>query len=372
MASLFHLERELNAALDDPLFQVELETLLRDYVGRETPLYFAERLSERYKDKNGRGPEIYLKREDLVHGGAHKLNNALPQAMLAKRMGLKNIVAATGAGQHGVAVANSCARLGLDCKIFMGKHDMERQSSNVILMNLAGAKVIAVDGGFKEATSEAIKGWVENLQTSYFLSGTAVGPHPLPEMVKRFQTVIGKETCKQAKEKWGGKPDVLVACVGSGSNALGLFDEFVGDNDVRLIGVEAAGTGLDTGKHSATLTMGDVGVFHGSMGYLLQDDEGQIIVPYSIGVGLEYPAVSPELSFLKDAGRVEFHTVIDQEATEAFKRVCTLEGIFAALETCHALAYLEKLCPTLPDGAKVVVCCSGRGDKDAQTIINQF
>ncbi|KAK6149784.1 hypothetical protein DH2020_017309 [Rehmannia glutinosa] len=359
---------EFNAVLHDPEFQAELAIALRDYVGRETPLYFAQRLTDHYKNSKGEGPEIYLKREDLNHGGAHKINNAIAQAMLAKRMGRKNVVAATGAGQHGVATAAACAKLGLNCTIVMGNVDMERQSSNVLLMKHLGAKVKSVEGTFKDATSEAIRDWVEDLDKSYYLAGTAVGPHPCPNMVREFQSVIGKETRKQAMEKWGSKPDVLVACVGGGSNALGIFHEFVRDEDVRLIGVEAAGIGIDSGKHSATLAKGDVGVYHGAMSYLLQDDEGQIIGPHSIGVGLEYPGVSPELSFLKDIGRAEFYTVTDEEALDAYALLSRLEGIFPALEAAHALAYLGKLCQTLPNGTKVVVNCSGRGDKDAETV----
>ncbi|KAL2244904.1 UNVERIFIED_CONTAM: Tryptophan synthase beta chain 2, chloroplastic [Sesamum indicum] len=370
VSCLNKLAAEFNFILHDPQFQGELAVALRDYVGRETPLYFAQRLTDYHKNSNGEGPEIYLKREDLNHGGAHKINNAIAQAMLAKRMGRKRVVAATGAGQHGVATAAACAKLSLDCSIFMGNVDEERQSSNVLLMKHLGARVKSVEGTFKDATSEAIRNWVEDLDNCYYLAGTAVGPHPCPSMVREFQSIIGKETRKQAMEKWGGKPDVLVACVGSGSNALGMFHEFVRDEDVRLIGVEAAGTGIDSGKHSATLSKGEIGVYHGAMSYLLQDDEGQIIGPHSIGVGLEYPGVSPELSFLKDIGRAEFHTVTDEEALDAYAVLCRLEGIAPALEAAHALAYLGKLCPTLPNRTKVVVNCSGRGDKDAHTVFN--
>ncbi|KAJ8761897.1 hypothetical protein K2173_005608 [Erythroxylum novogranatense] len=370
MTCLNMIEAEFDNVLNDPQFQEELETALRDYVGRETPLYYARALSNYYKNKDGQGPEIYIKREDLSHCGAHKMNNAIAQAMIAKRMGLTSVVAATGAGQHGVATAAACAKLGLGSTIFMGTTDMEKQSSNVLLMRLLGAKVKSVEGNFKEASSEAIRQWVGSLETSYYLTGTVVGPHPCPSMVCEFQSVIGKETRKQAMEKWGGKPDVLIACIGSGSNALGLFHEFIGDEDVRLIGVEAAGFGLDSGKHSATLAKGEVGVYHGSMSYLLQDDEGQIVKPHSIGIGLEYPGVSPELSFLRDTGRAEFYSATDKEAVDAYVRLCTLEGIFPALEASHAFAFLEKLCPTLPDGTKVVVNCSGRGDKDAETVFN--
>ncbi|KAG6416510.1 hypothetical protein SASPL_123941 [Salvia splendens] len=359
---------EFSFCLNDPHFQGELATALRDYVGRETPLYFAQRLTDHYNNGRGEGPEIYLKREDLNHGGAHKINNAIAQAMLAKRMGRRSIVAATGAGQHGVATAAACAKLDMECTIIMGDVDVARQSHNVRLMKLLGAQVKSIKGSFKDATSEAIREWVGDLERKYYLAGTAVGPHPCPAMVREFQSVIGKETRKQAMEKWGGKPDVLVACVGSGSNALGLFHEFVRDEDVRLIGVEAAGTGIDGGTHSATLAKGEIGVYHGAMTYLLQDDEGQIVGPHSVGVGLEYPGVSPELSFLRDIGRAEIHTVTDEEALDAYALLCRLEGICPALEASHALAHLGKLCSTLPSGTKVVVNCSGRGDKDIETV----
>ncbi|OAY25968.1 tryptophan synthase beta chain 1 [Manihot esculenta] len=370
IACLKELEAEFNWALHDTQFQHELETALRDYVGRETPLYFAERLTNHYKNEDGQGPDIYLKREDLNHCGAHKMNNAIAQAMIAKRMGLKSVVAATGAGQHGVATAAACAKLSLECIVFMGTSDMEKQSSNVLLMKLLGAEVRGVEGNFKDASSQAIREWVGNLQTTYNLTGTVVGPHPCPSMVREFQSVIGKETRRQAMEKWGGKPDVVIACVGSGSNALGIFHEFIGDEDVRLIGVEAAGFGLESGKHSATLARGEVGVYHGAMSYLLQDDEGQITEPHSIGVGLKCPGVGPELSFLKDTERAEFYSATDKEAVEACKRLSRLEGIIPSLEASHALAFLEKICPTLPNGSKVIVNCSGRGDKDAQTVLD--
>ncbi|KAF9672160.1 hypothetical protein SADUNF_Sadunf11G0011800 [Salix dunnii] len=371
ITSLNKLEAEFIYALQDPEFQEELATALRDYVGRETPLYFAQGLTNYYRNKDGEGAEIYLKREDLNHCGAHKMNNAVAQAMIAKRMGLKNVVAATGAGQHGVATAAACAKLSLSCTVFMSADDMEKQSSNVLLMKLFGAQVKPVEGGFKEASSEAIREWASNLETSYYLTGTAVGPHPCPSMVCEFQSVIGKETRRQAMEKWGGKPDVLIACIGSGSNAMGLFHEFIEDEDVRLIGVEAAGFGLDSGKHAATLNKGEVGVYHGAMSYLLEDEEGQIIRPHSIAVGLEYPGVSPQLSFLKDTERAEFHSSTDKEAVDAYIRLSRLEGIIPSLEASHALAYLEKICPTLPNGTKVTVNCSGRGDKDAGMVHNQ-
>ncbi|CAA7046937.1 unnamed protein product [Microthlaspi erraticum] len=358
----------------------ELTTALKDYVGRETPLYFAGLLTEHYKNlartteggggRNG-GPEIFLKREDLSHCGSHKINNALAQAMIARRLGCSHVVAATGAGQHGVATAAACAKLSLQCIVFMGTTDMKKQCSNVHSMKLLGVQVKSVEGTFKDASSEAIRNWVENIDVAYYLSGTVVGPHPCPVMVCEFQSVIGKETRRQAKQLWGGKPDVLVACVGSGSNALGLFHEFVGDEDVRLVGVEGSGLGLDSGKHSATLAVGDIGVYHGTMSYLLQDDQGQILRPHSIGVGLEYPGVGPEISFLKETGRAEFYTATDQEAIQACMLLSRLEGIIPALEASHAFAFLDKLVPTLADGAKVVVNCSGRGDKDLDTLIQR-
>ncbi|KAK1326692.1 hypothetical protein QJS10_CPA01g00945 [Acorus calamus] len=371
MYALSELESAFAALAGDEDFQRELSGILRDYVGRETPLYFAERLTEHYKRSNGEGPHIYLKREDLNHTGAHKINNAVAQALLAKRLGKKRIIAETGAGQHGVATATVCARFGLECIIYMGAQDMERQALNVFRMRLLGAEVRAVHSGtatLKDATSEAIRDWVTNVESTHYILGSVAGPHPYPMMVREFHAVIGKETRKQAMEKWGGKPDVLIACVGGGSNAMGLFHEFVDEEDVRLIGVEAAGFGLDSGKHAATLTKGEVGVLHGAMSYLLQDDDGQVIEPHSISAGLDYPGVGPEHSFLKDIGRAEYYSITDEEALEAFKRLSRLEGIIPALETSHALAYLEYLCPTLPDGTKVVLNCSGRGDKDVQTV----
>ncbi|GAB2284663.1 tryptophan synthase [Dionaea muscipula] len=375
MFALSELESAFRSLSKDHEFQKELDGMLKDYVGRESPLYFAERLTEHYKRPNGEGPDIYLKREDLNHTGAHKINNALAQALIAKRLGKKRIVAETAAGQHGVATATVCARFGLPCIIYVGAQDMERQALNVFRMKLLGAEVRGVHSGsatLKDATNEAIGYWVNNAETSHYLLGSVVGPHPYPMMVREFQSVIGKETRKQAQEKWGGKPDVLVACVGGGSNAMGLFHEFAHDDDVRLVGVEAGGFGLDSGKHAAALTKGQVGVLHGSMSYVLQDDNGQIMESHSICAGLDYPGVGPEHSFLKDMGRAEYYSCTDEEALEAFRRLSRLEGIMPALETSHALAYLEKLCPTLPDGTKVVVNCSGRGDKDVQIAIKHM
>ncbi|KAE8733570.1 Tryptophan synthase beta chain 2 [Hibiscus syriacus] len=372
MSALSELENAFHSLSKDDKFQEELAGVLKDYVGRESPLYFAERLSEHYKRPNGEGPDIYLKREDLNHTGAHKINSAVAQALLAKHLGKKRIIAETGAGQHGVATATVCARFGLRCIVYIGAQDMERQELNVFRMRLLGAEVKAFHSGtatLKDATLEAIRDWVTNVETTHYILGSVAGPHPYPMMVREFHGVIGEETRKQALEKWGGKPDVLLACVGGGSNAMGLFHELVDDKDVRFIGVEAAGFGLDSGKHAATLTKGEVGVLHGAMSYLLQDEDGQIVEPHSISAGLDYPGVGPEHSFLKDVGRAEYHSVTYEEALEAFKRLSRLEGIIPALETSHALAYLEKLCPTLPNGTKVVVNCSGRGDKDVHTAI---
>ena len=347
---------------------------MKDYVGRANPLYFAERLSERYKKPDGSMPHIYFKREDLNHTGAHKINNAIGQAILAKRMGKKRIIAETGAGQHGVATATVCARYGLECIIYMGAADMERQKLNVFRMRLLGATVTPVRTGtstLKDATSQAIRDWVTNVETTHYILGSVAGPHPYPMMVRDFHSMIGKEVREQAMEKWGGKPDILIACVGGGSNAMGLFHEFVNDEDVRLIGVEAGGEGINLGqKHAATLTLGKPGVLHGSFSYLIQDEEGQIIEPHSISAGLDYPGIGPEHSFLKDFGRAEYYPATDQEALDAFVFTSRLEGIIPALETSHALAYLEKLCPTLPDKCKVVLNFSGRGDKDVTQAAN--
>eukprot|EP00850_Spirogloea_muscicola_P017963 SM000159S01794 [mRNA] locus=s159:252489:254876:- [translate_table: standard] len=375
MAALADLEKVYRETVADPKFQAELRGILKDYVGRESPLYFAERLTEHYAGQSGRGPRVYLKREDLNHTGAHKINNAVGQALLAKRIGKKRVIAETGAGQHGVATATVCARFGLECVVYMGAADMERQALNVFRMRLLGAEVRPVHAGtatLKDATSEAIRDWVTNVETTHYILGSVAGPHPYPMLVRDFHAVIGEETRRQAMEKFGRAPDVLVACVGGGSNAMGLFHEFVGDEGVRMIGVEAAGHGVDTGKHAATLTKGQVGVLHGAMSYLLQDAEGQVVEPHSISAGLDYPGVGPEHSFLKDIGRAEYYSVTDKEALEAFQRLARLEGIIPALETSHALAYLEYLCPQLADGTTVVVNCSGRGDKDVNTAVKYF
>ncbi|HEY9804256.1 MAG TPA: tryptophan synthase subunit beta [Leptolyngbyaceae cyanobacterium] len=371
MPALSELETAYQKYRDDAGFQTELQNLLRDYVGRPSPLYFAERLTEYYARPDGTGAQIYLKREDLNHTGAHKINNALAQVLLAKRMGKQRIIAETGAGQHGVATATVCARFGLDCVIYMGIHDMQRQALNVFRMKLMGAEVRPVEAGtgtLKDATSEAIRDWVTNVETTHYILGSVAGPHPYPMIVRDFHAIIGKETRVQCQEKWGGLPDILLACVGGGSNAIGLFHEFVDEPSIRLIGVEAAGEGVNTEKHAATLTLGRVGVLHGAMSYVLQDDDGQVIEAHSISAGLDYPGVGPEHSYLKDLRRAEYYSVTDKEALEGFQRLSRLEGIIPALETSHAIAYLETLCPQLSGSPRIVINCSGRGDKDVQTV----
>ena len=371
MPALSELETAFHQYRDEPSFQAELQNLLRDYVGRPSPLYFAERLTTKYARPDGTGPQIYLKREDLNHTGAHKINNALAQVLLAKRMGKKRIIAETGAGQHGVATATVCARFGLKCVIYMGVQDMERQALNVFRMKLMGAEVRPVEAGtgtLKDATSEAIRDWVTNVETTHYILGSVAGPHPYPMIVRDFHVIIGVETRAQSLEKWGGLPDILLACVGGGSNAIGLFNEFVHEPSMRLIGVEAAGEGVNTEKHAATLTKGKIGVLHGAMSYLLQDDDGQVIEAHSISAGLDYPGVGPEHSYLMDLGRAEYYSVTDKQALEAFQRLSQLEGIIPALETAHAIAYLETLCPQLEGSPRIVINCSGRGDKDVQTV----
>jgi tryptophan synthase beta chain len=334
---------------------------LQGYAGRPTPLTFADRLTGHY----GKG-KIYLKREDLCHTGAHKINNTIGQILLAKRSGKKRIIAETGAGQHGVATATVAAKAGLECIVYMGEEDMHRQALNVQRMELLGAKVVPVTSGsktLKDATSEAIRDWVTNVETTFYIIGSVVGPHPYPMMVRNFQSVIGEETRSQMKDREGRLPDILVACVGGGSNAIGLFYPFLTEN-VRMIGVEAAGHGLETGEHAATLSKGHPGVLHGSMSYILQDRNGQIMLPHSISAGLDYPGVGPEHSALKDSGRVQYDSIKDEEAIEAAYRLSRLEGIIPALESAHALGYLERLMPTTTADTIVVVNVSGRGDKD--------
>jgi len=374
MPALAELEQAAAQAWSDPSFKAELDRLLKNYVGRATPLYEAERLTEHFRRSEG-GPRIWLKREDLNHTGAHKINNALGQALLALRMGKKRIIAETGAGQHGVATATVCARFGLECVIYMGAEDMRRQALNVFRMRLLGATVQPVTAGtatLKDATSEAIRDWVTNVESTHYILGSVAGPHPYPMLVRDFHAVIGLETKQQCLEAFGRLPDVLLACVGGGSNAMGLFHPFVQDTDVRLIGVEAAGDGVDTDRHAATITEGRVGVLHGAMSLLLQDGDGQVQEAHSISAGLDYPGVGPEHSYLREIGRAEYAAVTDQQALDALRKVSELEGIIPALETAHAFAWLESLCPTLPEGSEIVINCSGRGDKDVNTVADKL
>jgi len=373
--ALIELEQAAKEAWKDSSFTSELNHLLKTYVGRSTPLYEATRLTEHYRKNTLKGPRIWLKREDLNHTGAHKINNALGQALLAIRMGKKRIIAETGAGQHGVATATVCARFGLECIIYMGKEDMRRQALNVFRMQLLGASVRPVTSGtatLKDATSEAIRDWVTNVETTHYILGSVAGPHPYPMLVRDFHAVIGEETKEQCKKAFGRSPDVLLACVGGGSNAMGLFHPFVKEKSVRLIGVEAAGSGVDTDKHAATITKGSVGILHGSMSLLLQDENGQVQEAHSISAGLDYPGVGPEHSHLKDIGRAEYGSVTDQEALDALRLVSELEGIIPALETSHAFAWLDKLCPTLEKDTHIVINCSGRGDKDVNTVASSL
>ena len=366
MPVLNELEEAYDKYKDDPQFIADFKHILKEYAGRPSMLYYAEKLTKHY----GKA-KIFLKREDLLHTGAHKINNALGQAILAKRMGKECIIAETGAGQHGVASATVAALFGFKCKVFMGKVDVERQKLNVFRMKLLGAEVIPVEGGsgtLKDAMNEAIRYWAAHVDDTYYLIGTVAGPAPYPELVRDFQKVIGEEIREQVKEQAGGRVDYLVACVGGGSNAMGTFYEFRNDKDVKKFGVEAAGKGMDTDEHALTLEKGRPGVLHGAYSYLLQDDDGQALEAYSISAGLDYPGVGPEHSYFKDAGIVDYVGISDDEALAAFRRVSELEGVIPALESSHALAYLEKLMPTTKEDEVVVVCLSGRGDKDVQMV----
>jgi tryptophan synthase beta chain len=366
MAPLIELEKAYAAARRDRKFVKRLNELETEYAGRPTPLYHAARLSE----QSG-GAQIWLKREDLCHTGAHKVNNVLGQALLAARMGKKRVIAETGAGQHGVASATACALLGLECEVYMGAEDIERQKLNVFRMKLLGAKVIPVVSGsktLKDAVNEALRDWVTNVRTTYYLLGSALGPHPYPMMVRDFHTVIGKETRRQARRALGKLPDVLVACVGGGSNAIGLFHPFIADKRVRIIGVEPGGHGVATGRHGATMTAGHPGVLHGAMSYLLQSDDGQIAVAHSISAGLDYPGVGPEHSYYRETGRFEFVAITDEEALDGFQALTKLEGIMPALESAHAVAHAMRLAKTLPRNTTIVVGLSGRGDKDVHVV----
>jgi tryptophan synthase beta chain len=368
MTALFDLEKCYSEALNDKGFIEEYNQIQKDYNGRPTPLTFAERMTNHF----GKA-KIYLKREDLCHTGAHKLNNAIGQILLAKRLGKKRIIAETGAGQHGVAVATVCAKYGLECIVYMGETDIERQKSNVFRMKLLGAEVRPVSSGsktLKDATNEAIRDWVTNVRDTHYIIGSVVGPHPYPLIVRNFQSVIGEEAKEQILKAEGRMPDYIVACVGGGSNAIGIFYPFINDGDVKLIGVEAGGYGINTSKHCATLTLGEPGIFHGMLTYLLQDKNGQVSEVHSISAGLDYPGVGPEHSLLKDSGRVNYFSVTDDEALEGLQMITKLEGILPALETSHAIAYLKKFIDKTTSDQIIIVNISGRGDKDLG-IINE-
>lgn len=366
MAALEALEQEYLKAKADQAFRRELKGYLKDYAGRPTPLSFAERLSEALG-----GPRIYLKREDLCHTGAHKINNTLGQALLAKRMGKERVIAETGAGQHGVATASAAALFGLHCDIYMGTEDMKRQALNVVRMKLLGAGVIPVEAGsrtLKDAINEAMRDWVTNVETTHYILGSALGPHPYPMMVRDFHAVIGRETRTQILEKGGRLPDYLLACVGGGSNAIGLFYEFLDEPSVKMIGVEAGGLGVETGRHAARFAKGAPGVLHGTYSFVLQDEDGQIQITHSVSAGLDYPGVGPEHAYYRGLGRIEYVAITDEEALEGFRLLSETEGIIPALEPAHAIAHLMKLAPTLGKDAIVVVNLSGRGDKDVQVV----
>ncbi|MFE8069747.1 tryptophan synthase subunit beta [Marinobacteraceae bacterium S3BR75-40.1] len=364
--SLTQLEREYERLRNDPEFQAKFDKDLQDYVGRPSPLYLAERLTREVG-----GAQIWLKREDLNHTGAHKVNNTIGQALLAQFLGKPRVIAETGAGQHGVATATVAARLGLKCKVFMGSEDVRRQSLNVYRMKLLGAEVQAVDSGtrtLKDAMNEALRDWVTNVDDTFYIIGTVAGPHPYPKLVRDFQSVIGRETRQQCLEKTGRLPDALVACVGGGSNAIGMFYPFLMDEGVAMYGVEAGGHGLETGEHAAPLSSGRPGVLHGNRTYLMEDENGQISGTHSISAGLDYPGVGPEHAWLKDAGRAQYVSITDDEAIEAFHRLTSVEGIMPALESAHAVAYATKLAAQMDTDQTVVINLSGRGDKDIHTI----
>jgi tryptophan synthase beta chain len=372
--TLIHALDELKAAYaryrNDPQFIAEFEDELEHYVGRPSPVYHARRWSAHFG-----GAQVYLKREDLNHTGAHKVNNVIGQALLAQRMGKPRVIAETGAGMHGVATATIAAKYGMECMVYMGSEDVKRQAQNVYRMKLLGATVVPVESGsktLKDALNEAMRDWVTNIENTFYIIGTVAGPHPYPMMVRDFQSVIGREAKVQMMKQVGRQPDAVLACVGGGSNAMGIFYPYIEDESVRLIGVEAAGHGLETGKHAATLTAGKPGVLHGNRTYLLQDDNGQIIETHSVSAGLDYPGVGPEHAWLKDHGRAEYVSVTDDEALQAFRDLCRLEGIIPALESSHALAYAAKMAPRLPKEQILLVNLSGRGDKDMHTVAEKF
>lgn len=362
MPLVLELEDEYRAAKKDPAFLSQMDDLWRNYVGRPSPLYHAERMSEHFG-----GPKIYFKRDELNHTGAHKINNCLGQVLLAMRMGKKRIIAETGAGQHGVATATVCARFGLKCVVFMGATDVERQKPNVFRMKMLGAEIVPVSSGtgtLKDAMNEALRDWVTNVHDTFYVIGTAAGPHPYPEMVRDFQSVIGQEAKSQMQEREGRLPDAVMACIGGGSNAIGLFHPFIEDEGVRLIGVEASGHGIETGQHAAALNGGKPGILHGNKTYLLQTDDGQIIDAHSISAGLDYPGIGPEHAFLRDTGRAEYLTCTDKEALEGFQLCTRLEGIIPALEPAHAIARLGDVCETMDKDQILIMNLCGRGDKD--------
>ena len=371
MPLIIELEKSYRELKKDDDFWKEYEDLLNNYVGRPSPMYFAERLTSYLN-----GPKIYFKRDELNHTGAHKINNVIGQILLAKRMGKKRIIAETGAGQHGVATATVCARFGLECIVFMGETDVKRQAPNVFRMKLLGAKVRSVTSGrgtLKDAMNEALRDWVSNVDNTFYCIGTVAGPHPYPKMVRDFQSIIGREARLQLEKMEGRKPDTVVACIGGGSNAIGLFHEFLDDEDIDIIGVEAGGEGIDSRmKHAASLTGGSPGVLHGNKTYLLQDSEGQIIEGHSISAGLDYPGIGPEHAWLNDLGRVKYVSVTDSEALDAFKLCCKLEGIIPALEPSHALAHVMKIAPTLPKDKLILLNMCGRGDKDIFTVAERL
>ncbi|EHL5791976.1 TPA: tryptophan synthase subunit beta [Listeria monocytogenes] len=366
MKAVKELDEAYRASKTNPAFQKELNYYLKEYVGRETPLYFAEQLTA-----HAGGAKIYLKREDLNHTGAHKINNTIGQALLARQMGKQKVVAETGAGQHGVATATVAALFNMECTIFMGEEDVKRQSLNVFRMELLGAKVVSVKAGsrtLKDAVNEALRFWVANVEDTHYIMGSVLGPHPFPEIVRDYQSVIGIEARKQHLEKEGKLPDAIVACVGGGSNAMGLFYPFVDDVSVQMHGVEAAGHGLETEFHAATISKGEIGILHGAMMDVLQDENGQILEAFSISAGLDYPGIGPEHSFFRDLGRAVYHSVTDDEAVEAFQLLCRTEGIIPALESSHAISYAVKLASQMRPEESMVVCLSGRGDKDVNQL----
>jgi tryptophan synthase beta chain len=370
MPALEQLERVYEEAKKDPKFQEELALYLKHYVGRPTSLFFAQRLTEHLG-----GAKIYLKREDLTHTGAHKINNTIGSALLAMRMGKKRVIAETGAGQHGVATATAASLFGLECDVFMGVEDMKRQALNVFRMKLLGANVIPVTSGtrtLKDATSEAIRNWITTVESTHYIIGSVVGPHPYPMIVRDFQKIIGEESTEQIMEAEGKLPDYCVACVGGGSNSMGLFYPFLGKEEVKLVGVEAAGLGLDTDKHGASLTKGSAGILHGMMSYLLHDEDGQVTEAHSISAGLDYPGVGCEHSYLRESGRATYVTITDEEAMDGFKLLSHKEGIIPALESSHAIAHVMKLAPTMKKDEIILVCLSGRGDKDVNQVADRM